>query len=450
MDELSIRASHTIATEPAGTIETVRPGPAFPAIQTTVPRPPRPRRSAILLAAIGVVTAGAIFVAVYRAAVNRASPTGRVETAVAVTNNFAKVLRLTGTTEALRSRPVLAPQLAGSQLNTMVVTRLVASGVRVHKGDLLVQFDRQAQIKDALDKKGAYEDLVDQVIEKRAVENAARAKDEDDLQQAKDALAKAQLEMGKNEILSRIDVEKNQEALAEAQQNLKQLERTFELKRQAAAADIRTVEIQRDRARATMLYAESNAQKMSILSPMDGVVVLNNVWLGSRMGQVQEGDEVRPGVPFMKVVDPSAMQVRVEVNQEDLLSLHVGQSARITLDAYPKLSFAGTLKELDPLGHPSEQADTIRTFAAVFTIEGANSKVMPDLSAAVDVQLDNLKNALVIPEQALAADMKGQYVWLKFAGRFSRHAVKAGPSDGINIVIEAGLKLGDIVRLTAN
>src|SRR6185437_12083742 len=272
----------------------------------------------------------------------------------------------------------------------------------------------------------------------------------DDLQQAKDALAKAQLEMGKNEILSRIDAEKNQEALAEAQQNLKQLQHTFELKRQAAAADIRTVEIQRDRARATMLYAESNAQKMSIPSPMDGVVVLNNVWLGSRMGQVQEGDEVRAGVPFMKVVDPSEMRVRVEVNQEDLPELHTGQSATITLDAYPKLSFQGTLEELDPLGHPSEQSDTIRTFAAIFTIHGANSKLMPDLSAAVDVHLDDVKNALVIPEQALAADVKGQYVWLRFAGRFNRQAVKAGPSDGVDTVIKAGLKPGDIVRLTAN
>ncbi|HJT71363.1 MAG TPA: efflux RND transporter periplasmic adaptor subunit [Terriglobales bacterium] len=450
MDEFSIRANQTTATDSDATIETVRPDPIVFATQTRAPRPPKLGRPAILLAAVGIVIAGATFVATDRSTVNRVSVTSRADTAVAVTRNFVKVVRLTGTTEALRSRPVLAPQLAGAQLSTMVVTKLVASGARVHKGDLLVQFDRQSQIKDALDKKGAYEDLVDQVIEKRAAENAARAKDVDDLQQARDALAKAQLEMSKNEILSRIDVEKNQEALAEAEQNLKQLQHTFELKRQAAAADIRTVEIQRDRAKATMLYAESNAQKMLVLSPMEGVVVLNNVWLGSRMGQVQEGDEVRPGVPFMKVIDPSEMRVRVEVNQEDLLSLHEGQDARITLDAYPKLSFTGTLEELDPLGHPSEQANTIRTFAAIFTIHGANSKLMPDLSAAVDVQLDNVKNAIVIPEQAIAADLKGQYVWLRSKDRFNRHAVKAGPSDGINAVIEAGLAPGDIVRLIAN
>ena len=449
MDEFSISVSHTSAAEPATAIE-VRRAPAFPLTQTSPPIPPKHGRTKVVLAATAIVIAAAALFMLYRRIANRGTSTARVETAVAVTKNFVNALRLTGTTEALRSRPVLAPQLAGAQLSTMVVTKLVSGGSRVHKGDLLVQFDRQAQIKDALDKKAAYEDLVDQVIEKRAAEEGARAKDEDDLQQAKDALAKAQLEMGKNEILSRIDAEKNEEALAEAQQNLKQLQHTFELKRQAAAADIRTVQIQRDRARATMLYAESNAQKMSISSPMDGVIVLNSVWLGSRMGQVQEGDEVRAGVPFMKVVDPSEMQVRAEVNQADLLSLHVGQSARITLDAYPKTSFVGTLEELDPLGHPSEQSDTIRTFAAVFTIHGANSKLMPDLSAAVDVQMDNSKNALVIPQQAVTEDGTEEYVWLKSAGRFERHAVKAGPSDGIDTVIEAGLKPGDVVRLTEN
>ncbi|MGC2161806.1 MAG: efflux RND transporter periplasmic adaptor subunit [Silvibacterium sp.] len=358
------------------------------------------------------------------------------------------MLRLAGSTEALRSRPVLAPELAGAQLESMVVTKLVPAGTRVRKGDLLVEFDRQAQIKDALDKKAAYQDLVDQVVEKHAAEDAARAKDEDDLQQAQDALQKAQLEMGKNEILSRIDVEKNQEALTEAQETLRQLQHTFDLKRQAAAADIRTLEIQRDRARATMLYAESNANRMSIVSPMGGVVVLNSIWLGSRIGEVQEGDEVRPGVPFMKVVDPSAMQVRVGVNQADLLKLHLGQHAQISLDAYPGVTFPGTLEELAPLGQASDQSDTIRNFTAVFSIQGANSKLMPDLSAAVDLQLANLKNALVVPAESVEHEAGGDYVWLKTGNAFEQRAVTAGPSDGVETVIDAGLKPHEVVRLS--
>ncbi|MGH9866001.1 MAG: hypothetical protein ACRD4H_11360, partial [Candidatus Acidiferrales bacterium] len=105
--------------------------------------------------------------------------------------DFVRVLRLTGTTEAVRSRPVLAPRLEGAQLGSMVVTKLAPAGAHVKKGELLVEFDRQAQIKDSLDKKAAYQDLVDQVEEKRAAEDAARAKDETELKQAEDDLTKA-------------------------------------------------------------------------------------------------------------------------------------------------------------------------------------------------------------------------------------------------------------------
>lgn len=371
---------------------------------------------------------------------------GSAQTAVAATQDFVSVVRLSGTTEAVRSRPILAPQLSGAQLETMVVTQMVPAGAHIHRGDLLVQFDRQAQMKDALDKKAAYQDLEDRLTEKQAAEAAARAKDEDDLHQAQDDLQKADLEMGKNEILSKIDVEKNQETLAEAQETLKQLQHTFDLKRQAAAADIQTLEIQRDRARMTMQYAQSNVEKMVIHSPMDGVVVLNSVWLGGRIGEVQEGDEIRSGVPFMKVVDPSTMDVRVGVNQADVLNLQIGQKAVIHLDAYADLAFTGTLAELAPLGHPNDYSNTVRTFIAIFSIQENNPKLMPDLSAAVDVEVANVRAALIVPAESVQHDGGGDFVWLRNARRFEKRDVKAGPTNGSDTVIEDGLRAGDVVR----
>lgn len=425
-------------------------GTRSPLVLTTTPEPkggPRRGRRSTAIAGVVVVAIALVAVLFLRKGQAGVSASGDIQTATAVTKDFVSVVRLSGSTEAVRSRAVLAPELEGAQLNTMVVTKLAAAGTRVHQGDLLVEFDRQAQIKDELDKKAAYQDLVDQVAQKQAGEDAARAQDEDNLHQAQDALEKAQLEMGKNEILSRIDAEKNQEALTEAQENLKELQHTFDLKRQAAAADIRTLVIQRDRARATMVYAESNAQKMEIHSPMDGVVVLNSVWLGGRMGEVQEGDEIRPGVPFLKVVDPSAMQVRVEVNQADMLNLHEGQRATIHLDAYPDLTFPATLVELSQLGHTNQYSGEVRDFTAIFSIQGTDPKLMPDLSAAVDVELANAKNALVVPSECVHGQKSGEFVWLKTGSGFEKRNVKTGPSDGEYTVIETGLKPNDVVRL---
>jgi HlyD family secretion protein len=434
------------ATEPAVRPPDTRLPPMISSQHEPAPAARR-RKFPAWLALTLVVAAAAVSYLVLHKGQTSIAATGGTGTATVMRKDFISVVRLTGSTEAVRSRSILAPRLAGAQLNSMVVTNLVPAGTRVHKGDLLVEFDRQAQIKDALDKKATYLGLVDQVAEKQAAELAARATDEDALHQAQDDLQKAQLEMGKNEILSRIDVEKNQETLEEAQQTLKQLQHTFELKRQAAAADIKTLEIQRDRARETMLYAQANAEEMSIRSPMDGVVVLNTVWLGGRMGQVQEGDEIRAGVPFMKVVDPSAMQVRVLVNQEDLLKLRMGQRAEIHLDAYPQMEFPGTLEELAPLGHSSDYSETVTEFTAIFTIQGTNPKLMPDLSAAVDVQLANVKNALLVPAECVEHEAAGDFVWLKTGSGFEKHAVEAGPSDDMETIIEAGLREGDRVRI---
>src|SRR5438128_6045644 len=247
-----------------------------------------------------------------RRAANRGESTVKVER-----KNFGQLIRLNGTTQASRSFLVLAPRLEGAQVGSMVITKLAPAGVQVKKDDVLVEFDPQAQMKDYLDKKSTYENLVSQVAQKQADEDIARAKDDTALKQAEDELKRAQLEVQKNEIVSRIDAEKNLEAVDEADTTLKQLKETYALKRAAGAAAVHIVEIQRDRAKAAMDYAQGNAAKMVVHSPMQGVVVYNTIWLGGRMGTVQEGDQVRPGVPFLQVVDPSQMEVRVEVNQVD-------------------------------------------------------------------------------------------------------------------------------------
>jgi RND family efflux transporter MFP subunit len=390
----------------------------------------------------------ALYLAVHHYLAQRSVTTG-AETVAARTETFVKIIRLTGTTAAVHARPILVPTLEGAQLSQLVITKLAPAGTRVRKGDVLAEFDRQAQLKDALTKRGTYQDLVDQVVEKRAAEAAARAKDETELKQGQDDLTKARLEVSKNDIVSHIDAEKNRETLAEAEATLKQLQQTFKLKREAAAADIRSVAIQADRAKETMLYAESNAQRMRILSPMDGVVVLNMVWTGSRVGEVQQGDDVRPGLPFMKVVDPSVMNVSVQVNQADFLSLHVGQRARVYLDAYPSLEFSGQLEELSPMAHTAQFSDTVRTFSATFAIDGNNSKLMPDLSAAVDVELDSRKNAVVVPVESVESKGDHEYVWIRDGDSFTKRRVETGPRNDLDVVIESGLKSGEMVKRDA-
>jgi HlyD family secretion protein len=124
---------------------------------------------------------------------------------------------------------------------------------------------------------------------------------------------------------------------------------------------------------------------MQIRAPIDGIVVLNTIWKQGNMGEAQEGDQVRPGVPFMEVVDPAIMEVRVPVNQEDLLALKFGERAQVHLDAYNDLVLPGRLDSIDPMGIPGNFSPKLRQFSVTFSIEGHDPRLMPDLSAAVDI-----------------------------------------------------------------
>src|SRR6266403_3804138 len=309
----------------------------------------------------------------------------------------------------------------------MVITKLVHACTHSKEDAFLVELDPQAQTKDYMDKNSTYENLVGQVAQKQAEEDIARANDDTAMKQAEDELKRAELELQRNEIVSRIDAEKNQEALDEAQVTLKQLKQTYELKRAASASTIRIQEIQRDRALEAMRYAQGNAAKMVVHSPMEGVVVYNTIWLGGRMGIVQQGDQVRPGVPFLQVVDPSQMEVRVELNQVDFRNVHLGQKAELHLDAYPGLALPATLEQLSPLGHKGQFNELVRTFAMQFTVQGQDARLLPDLSAALDLDLGSQKNVLVVPWQSIGIEANHSYVWLKTTGGFEKRTVQTGP-----------------------
>jgi HlyD family secretion protein len=274
------------------------------------------------------------------------------------------VLRLTGKTQAVQARAILAPLLAGEQIGTLTVTRLMSSGSRVKPGDLLAEFDREAQLRDFIDKRAASDDQNDKVLEAQAKEVADRAKDETEMLEAENSLSKAKLEIQKTDILSRIDAEKAREDLEEAEASLAQLKETFGLKRKAAQASIRILEIQRDRTRETMFHAQANTARMQIQSPIEGIVVYNTIWKEGSMGEVKEGDQIRPGMPFMQVVDPSSMEVQAPINQADLLGLSI-----------------------DPMGRPGDFSPKLRTFTATFSIDGHDPRLMPDLSTAVELSL---------------------------------------------------------------
>jgi len=363
-------------------------------------------------------------------------------------SNFVRSVRLAGTVEAVNFLAVAAPRLSGPGLGSLVITELAPSGSHVNKGDLLVQFDQQQQVKNALEQEATYIDLVEQINKKKADQAAARAADESALHQAENDVNSAAFEVKRNEILSKIDAEKNDLAYEQAKATYAQLKKTFDLKRQAAQAELKSLEIQRDRAHDAMEYARKNTGRLEIHAPIDGIVVLNSIWKGGQMGEVQQGDEVRAGVPFMQIVNPGAMQVRARVNQADVSLLHVGEMVRIGLDAYPELSFNGKVARIAAVGVTSGLNDKVSSFNVLFSIEGSDPRLMPDLSASLDVQLERIPNVLMAPRDAIFGSGKDHYVLIGSGTRYSRQPVEVDAENDVEAVI-SGIPEGTRLRREA-
>jgi HlyD family secretion protein len=300
-----------------------------------------------------------------------------------------RTVRLHGVVEPERSHTVSTPRLAGAApgtiQNQLIIVKLAAAGTIVKKGDLLVEFDRTNQLKNARDREAEHRDVVQQINRRKGEHTTARALRETQLKQAENDAAIAKLNTVGNDTVGAISAEKNVQALQEATARLAQLRKTFTLRDRVEAADMRILEIQLQRARNAWDHAAANAEKMRILATLDGLVVLRSVFRNSSMAEVREGEEVRAGMPILDVVDPSAMRVRVNVNQADIEGLAPGQPATITLDSYPVRQFNGRLQHLSPIATTSMLSNRVRTFVAVFAVEGSDPHLLPDLAAAVDI-----------------------------------------------------------------
>ena len=303
----------------------------------------------------------------------------------------AAPLRLHGLVEAVQFFNLIAP--TGAQ-GRITIVRLAAKGATVRKGDLVVEFDRQQPLREAIDKQAEWKQFEEDIRKKEAEMRLQAATDDTSIKIAENDLALARLETTKNDVLPRIDAEKNTLALQAADARLPSLRTSVALKRKAADAELEILRVKRDRAARVRDRAQATADALLVRTPIDGLVVPRPIWKNGTMADLEEGDEVWPGFGLLDIVGPGAMRVKVKVNQVDLHRLQLGMPARVTLDAYPARSYPARLTQVSPIATPGAYSPKVRTFAALFTIEAEAAELAPDLSAAVD---------LLIPEATRAA-----------------------------------------------
>lgn len=342
------------------------------------------RRHAALVMALAIVCASACGAS--EASSSRAGP-GVTGAATSVPAGVPGAVRLSGTVEAVQARSVSVPRLQGPY-QPLVIVDLIEPGTRVALGDPVVEFDRQQQERDAFDRQAELRNLEGDIEKKKSEQAAEQAKDQTELTAAEHDVERARLEVRKNDLIPAIDAQKNSLALEQATARYAALQKTYRLKREAAAADLHILEIRRDRAARALEFARKNAEVMQVRAPFAGLAVLKRVYRNGAFAEVAEGDEVRPGTPIIDIVDTSVMRVRARVNQADIDAIHPGQRARIGLDGFPDLVFDGEVTRVTPLATSSSLSERVRVFTAEIAIHGSDPQLLPDLTASIDLLPD--------------------------------------------------------------
>ncbi len=295
----------------------------------------------------------------------------------------ARALRTLGTIAAERALSVQVPRISG-QGGGLTLLTLAANGSVVKTGEVLAEFDGTAQMKTERDAQAKFDDLSHQVEQKIAEAHSNAAKRASDFAQAMADLEKARLEIRKGPVLSDLEQLKNTEKLHDAEAHVKSLLVSNKLHDDAERAEIEVLVLQRDRQRVTLARLKNDFEKLTIHSPINGMVALDNIWKNNSMGHAKEGDQLYPGNPLLRVFDPSTMVLQLSVNEADGAALRPGSKAMVHLDAYPALTFTAHFDSASPVA-ASALGSPLKTFAARYMLDSKDPHLLPDLTAAADI-----------------------------------------------------------------
>jgi HlyD family secretion protein len=202
-------------------------------------------------------------------------------------------------------------------------------------------------------------------------------------EQAEADLAKARLDVSKAPVLGNIEAQQNTIREAKAQARVESLRRTHPEEERADRAALRILELQRDRQRAAHQRALANVEKLKVRAPLGGMVAHAGFYNNGAMVRPQVGDQLSRNSTLLSIFDPGEMLVRVSVAEPDGALLRPNLTARVYLDAYPDMTLPASFVAASPIAASPALGRGLKTFMAVFRLEGSDPRLMPDLSAAV-------------------------------------------------------------------
>lgn len=268
----------------------------------------------------------------------------------------------------------ISPDVSGE-----IIGLYVKEGDKVSKGQLLVKI-----------RPDIYESFLDRATAALNNSKANLANSEARFLQAEQAYQR-NLKLHKDKVISDADFE--------------QIKSNY----MVSKADVEAARFNIKSAEASVKEAKDNLVKTTIFSPVDGTVSKLNVELGERV----VGTSQMSGTEMMRIANLSNMEVNVDVNENDINRLSIGDTANIEVDAFIDTKFKGVITEVaNSANIVGTSADQVTNFSVKIRIlaesyahlmkdKSMPSPFRPGLSATVDIQTDKKTKILTIPIQAV-------------------------------------------------
>src|SRR6266700_3754231 len=286
-----------------------------------------------------------------------------VTTETAVRKTILQTVSATGKIQP-ETEVKISPEVAGE-----IIDLPVEDGKAVKKGDLLVKI-KPDSYKALLEQQEA---AISAAKATNLQQKATMVKAEQDLKRAEDMYAKKTISIQEyNSAQAASDVAKN----------------TYE-------SSLHEIE----RAEAGSSQARDQLSKTTVYSPIDGTVTILNSKLGERI--VATGQFA--GTEVMRVADLSHMEARVDVNENDVVNVKLGDKAEVKIDAYGDRKFHGAIYQIANTGKTTGAGtqEEVTNFEVKINLEPEDVLLRPGLSCTADIHTNEVKDVVAVPMQAV-------------------------------------------------
>jgi RND family efflux transporter MFP subunit len=202
---------------------------------------------------------------------------------------------------------------------------------------------------------------------------------------------------------------------------------------------LRAAQIAVEKAQIDLDIANNNLEEAIIAAPFDGVVAVVDVKQGERLSSVYYATTT-----IIEVIDPTIMELKVDVDEIDIPDVELNQRAIISVDALPDIELEGEVASISPVS--TEESGIVMYEVTVGFDIPQGSALKSGMSAGADIIVNERSDVLLVPDRAISYDGQGNTVVEVVLGAGTEQkSVVIGISDGFYTEIVEGLNEGDLV-----